>query len=116
MQQLTKVRVEDFMGGWLVGDFIPSIFQSKDLEVGIKSFSAGDTEPEHYQMIATEVTVVIKGRCLLAGEQLDSGDVLIIPPGMSGHFRAETDVVLLVLKNPSLPQDKMMGRPEDHDE
>ena len=105
-----RARLEDFVGGWIVGDFNPSIFRSMEFEVGVKRLLAGYSEPEHFQKNATEVTLVIEGECLLNGERMRPGDIMIIPPRLSGKFFAETDTVLLVLKSPSLPKDKVLGR------
>lgn len=107
---IIRKRIEEFYDGWVAGDFEPAVLQSKDIEVGIKQFQAGDSEPEHFQKIASEVTIVLRGTCFLAGEKLNSGDILVIPPKVSAGFLAETDVLLLVLKSPSIPGDKVLGR------
>jgi quercetin dioxygenase-like cupin family protein len=109
---VTRARLEDFVGGWIVGDFSPSIFKSRELEVGLKILDAGYSEPEHFQRKATEVTLVIEGECWLNGEKLRSGDIMIVPPGIAGEFYAKTNTTLLVLKAPSLPKDKVLGRVE----
>ncbi len=86
------------------------------MEVGIKHFEAGSSEPEHYQRSVTEITIVLMGRCLLAGEVLNAGDILIIPPLLSASFYAETEVLLIVLKSPSAPEDKVVGQVEQNNE
>ena len=109
---VSRARLEDYVGGWIVGDFKPSIFNSKEFEVGLKRLKAGYSEPEHFQRKATEVTLVVEGECWLNGEKLRAGDILIVPPGIAGEFYAETDSVLLGVKSPSLPEDKVLGRAE----
>ncbi|CAN1486501.1 hypothetical protein MCEMIE24B_00070 [Microbacteriaceae bacterium] len=108
--EVIRRRIEEFPGGWLAGDFSPALLRSKELEVSIKHFEAGSSEPEHYQRSVTEITIVLIGRCLLAGEVLTTGDILIIPPLLSASFHAETEVLLLVLKSPSAPEDKVVGQ------
>ena len=107
---IEQLKLEDFIGGWIVGNFSPCVFSSSEIELGVKRFSAGEIEQEHYQLHATEVTLVVEGHCILAGKRLGPGDILVIPPNVSGSFRALTDVTLVVVKSPSIPADKVIGR------
>jgi quercetin dioxygenase-like cupin family protein len=109
-------RLEEFPGGWVAGDFSPALLKSKEMEVSIKHFEAGCSEPEHYQRSVTEITIVLRGQCVLAGEVLTTGDILVVPPFLSGSFLAETEVLLLVLKSPSIPGDKVVGQAGRDDE
>ena len=106
---MEKARLKDFPGGWIVGHFSPSVLRSDDVEVAIKFYKAGETEPEHFQETATEITVVLKGRCMLNGELLAAGDLLSVPPAISGSFEALTDVQIVAIKSPSLAGDKILG-------
>lgn len=106
--KLIRRRIEEFPGGWLAGDFSPALLSSKEIEVSVKHFGPGSWEPDHYQRSVTEITIVLTGKCVLAGEVLTAGDILIIPPLMAGSFLAETEVLLLVLKSPSIPGDKVV--------
>lgn len=103
-------RVEQFSGGWFVGDFEPSIFWSKDMEVGFKHFEAGDVEPEHFQRKSTELTFVVRGECRIGDQSLIAGDIAEIPPLVSASFEAMSPVDLIVVKIPSAPQDKVLGK------
>ena len=53
---------KEFIKGWLVGDFSPSLFKSKDIEVGLKYYNSGFKEKAHYHKISTEYTLVVKGK------------------------------------------------------
>ena len=106
---MRSTRLNEFLAGWLVGDFTPSLIRTKEIEVGIKSFTTGDSEPAHYQIRATEINIVVSGECLLNGIALSAGDILTIEPGEVGGFEAVTDCVLVVLKHPSLPADKVLS-------
>lgn len=99
-----------------MGNFQPALFFSKEIEVGLKRFRAGQCEPNHYQRTAHEVTIIVRGRCLLADRDLREGDILTIPPGVPADFRAITDCILLVIKYPSLPNDKVLGGPNNLDQ
>lgn len=103
-------RLENFWGGWFVGNFEPSIINSPGFEVCVKRFSAGDTEPLHYQMVAWEITAVISGSCVIGDRELGPDDIILIEPGESADFRALTDCVVVAVKSPSVPCDKHLGR------
>lgn len=105
LQNLTK-----FVGGWVVGNFEPSLFKNSQLEVCIKRFKAGEYEEEHFQLSAHEVTIVLSGTCELAGVTLQSDDILVIPPRLSASFRAISDCTVIGIKWPSVPEDKVLGR------
>lgn len=103
-------RLEDMTGGWFVGDFTPSILRSPSFEVAVRHYRAGDTEPHHWQVVATEITAVVSGEVELGGHVLRAGDVILLEPGEqdASAFRALTDAVLVAVKTPSLPDDKRL--------
>jgi quercetin dioxygenase-like cupin family protein len=102
-------RVEDFKDGWLIGNFSPSILQSADFEVCLKTFRSGDKEPSHYQKSATEVTVVVSGSCRMGSVHLSAGDILVLDAGEISDFEAIEDCVIVCVKAPSLPDDKALA-------
>jgi len=107
-------RIEDYIKGWFVGNFSPVLIPSKDFEIAVKWFKAGEKEAIHKQIIATEVTVVIEGSIKLGDQIFIKGDVILIPPGEFAAFESLTDSALVCLKTPSIPDDKVLGR-EDGD-
>lgn len=102
-------KIEEFTKGWFVGDFSPALIHSKDYEIAVKWFKAGESEPLHKQNTATEITVVITGQIRLGGEIFSKGDVITIPPGEFTEFESITDSTLVCVKTPSLPNDKVLG-------
>ena len=58
---MKKFKFENFIRGWLIGNFEPSILRSKEIEVGIKHYKKGEKEPQTIHKITFEVTVVILG-------------------------------------------------------
>lgn len=106
---ILRLALNDFPGGWLVGAFQPSIISSDEIEVGLKRFRRGSVEAEHYQSVATEITVVVSGSCRIGGLDYWAGDIIMIPPRVSASFEALEETVLLVIKSPSLPTDKTVG-------
>lgn len=102
-------RLRDFVGGWFVGDFEPTLLKCAQVEVCVKRLPKGSTEPVHYQQSATEYTLVVSGRCRIGSLTLVQDDILTIPPGQAAGFEALTDVTLVIVKAPSLPNDKIIG-------
>ena len=105
---MKSYRLEDFVKGWIVGNFEPSLFINKTVEVGVKNFQAGEREASHKQLIATEITIVTAGEILMGGITFSKGDIALIPPGEFADFLSITDSTLVVLKFPSIPDDKIV--------
>jgi hypothetical protein len=99
-------RLETMTKGWFVGDFSPVALSSKACEVAIKHYVAGDHESAHMHKIATEITAIVSGRVRMLGAEWGPGDILTIEPGEATDFLALTDVVTVVVKTPSAPNDK----------
>lgn len=99
-------KLKDMIKGWFVGDFEPTLYQTNDVEVGIKNYKAGDYEASHHHKIATEFTVVFNGEVEMSGKRYRDGDIIKIMPGVSTDFIAITDVTTVVVKIPGARNDK----------
>lgn len=99
-------RLEAMTKGWFVGDFVPVALKSTACEVAIKHYRAGDFEAAHVHKIATEITAIVSGSVRMSGQEWREGDILTIAPGETTDFLALTDVVTVVVKTPSAPDDK----------
>lgn len=104
---MQKARLEDFHGGWFLGNFTPSMLTTEDFEIGLKRFAKGDTEPLHYQQIAVEFTLVVSGRISLGGNEVGPNEILRVDPGERADFLAIEDSVVVAIKTPSIPNDKL---------
>lgn len=104
-------RLPEYVGGWFLGDFTPTLERNPHVEVCVKRYAAGTIEAVHYQRISTEHTLIISGLCRLGGVELGPDDIATIPPGEPAGFEALTDVILVAVKMPSLPDDKFFGEP-----
>jgi hypothetical protein len=103
-----KFKLENFTGGWVVGNFMPTLFTNIHVEVGVKFFSPGTIEPVHAQIRATEITIIHEGRVRIGDTNLESGEVLIIYPGEFADFEAFSNGSLTCIKFPSIPSDKIL--------
>ncbi len=105
------VHVEDLkemIGGWFVGNFNPSVLQSKEFEVAVKRYQAGDCEERHCHKLATEITLIISGEVRMNDVTYQADDIVILEPGDWTDFTALTDAVNVVVKTPSLTDDKYL--------
>lgn len=102
------MKLNDFIGGWLVGNFDPCLFRSKDVEIGIKKYSTGDKDLNHYHKETTEYTVVLSGIVKMLDKIFYEGNIIEISPNTWNEFECIEDAVLLVIKTPSLPNDKFL--------
>lgn len=106
---MEKYSLEDMVGGWFVGDFEPSVIRSKNFEVAVKPYKAGDEESRHHHRLADELTVIISGKVEMGGTVYSAGDIVHIAKCESTAFKALEDTVTVVVKTPSVIGDKYEG-------
>jgi quercetin dioxygenase-like cupin family protein len=99
-------RIEDMTSGWFVGAFEPSAMRTDACEVAVKRHEVGYRLEDHYHAIATEATLVLSGQARMMGRDCAPGEIIVVEPGETSNFLAVTDVVLVVVKIPSVQSDK----------
>ena len=105
---MKQFKLKNMKHGWLVGDFTPSVFKNKNVEVGVKYYLAGDKDPLHVHRRTWEITVIVEGKVLMAGKVLNKGDIILLEPGDESSFEAIENSALTVVKYPSIPSDKFI--------
>jgi quercetin dioxygenase-like cupin family protein len=103
---MIKANLKNFVKGWFVGNFSPTLISTNDVEVAVKRYKAGDYESSHYHKIATEITVIVSGEVEMNGIKYSDDDIIVIEPGDKTDFRCLTDVVTVVVKHPGANNDK----------
>ena len=103
-------RLEEMVKGWFVGNFTPTAFATKDCEVAVKHYHAGDREELHHHKVATEITLVLSGKVRMMGKVWEEGDIIVLEPGAATDFEAITDASNVVVKIPGANDDKYLGR------
>lgn len=107
----SKMQINDlknFVRGWFVGGFEPTLYKTTDVEVAVQHFEAGDYEAAHCHKIATEITVIVSGLAKMNGKLIKSGSVVKIEPGEYTDFLAIEDTVTTVVKVPGALNDKYL--------
>ena len=99
-------RLDQMVKGWFVGNFDPTLYRTNDVEVAVKTYRAGDHEGSHYHKIATEITVILSGRVVMAGREFQEGEIIVMEPGDITDFTALTDTMNVVVKLPGANNDK----------
>ena len=102
-------KLDDFVRGWFIGNFDPSVLKTDAVEVAHKIYEQGDYEEFHHHKVATEITAIVKGRVEMNGVEYGRGDVIVIEPGEGTDFRALTDAENVVVKVPCVGGDKYCG-------
>jgi hypothetical protein len=105
---MKKTNLSDFVRGWFVGGFKPTLYSTTDVEVAVQRFNKGDTEQAHCHKIATEITVIVSGRARMNDTILAEGDIMTTPPGEYTEFEALEDTVTTVVKLPGALNDKYL--------
>lgn len=106
-----RAKLDDMVKGWFVGDFSPTVLASKDVEIAIKHYVAGDYEELHHHKIATEITAIVSGRVIMMGEEFGAGAIVTLAPNEASDFQVLEDTVTVVVKLPSVMGDKYAGQP-----
>ena len=103
---MRRLSLNNFIKGWFIGNFEPTIVKTNEVEVAVKRYRAGDQEIAHHHKIATEITVIVSGQVLMNGVLYGPDDVLVIEPNESTDFECLTDVITTVVKYPGASNDK----------
>ena len=106
---MIKTNLKDFFKGWFVGNFEQTLNNTEDFEVAVKRYNAGNYEEKHHHKISTEITVIIEGEVEMNGTKYTKDDIITIQPNESTDFKCITDVVTVVVKTPSVNNDKYIN-------
>ena len=99
-------KLKDYIRGWIIGDFEPSILKTKDFEVGVITYKEGELKPPHIHKIATEYNVLLEGKVVIQGKELNKGDIFILKKGEIADPVFLDDCTILSVKVPSVLGDK----------
>ena len=99
-------NIDQYVKGWIIGDFEPSFFKNPFFEVGFHRHKAGEPTIEHTHKVTTELNFIVRGELIASGHHLKSGDMWTYEPKEYSTVEFLTDVELLVVRWPSIPSDK----------
>lgn len=105
---MEKYLLGDYLRGWFVGGFEPSLFKTTEVEIAIQEYRKGDQEASHCHKIATEITVLVQGKARMNGILLEKGSIVKVKPGEYTDFEALEDSIVTVVKLPGALNDKYL--------
>jgi len=99
-------NINDYVRGWFIGDFEPTVLRTKDFEVGVLTHLKGEIWPAHYHKDSVEYNVLVKGCMVIQGKKINSGDMFIFEKGEIADPVFLEDCTVVCVKVPSIPTDK----------
>lgn len=99
-------KITDYVRGWFIGDFEPTVLRTKDFEVGVLRHHKGEKWPSHYHKHSVEYNVLVSGKMIVQGKELNSGDVFVFEKGEIADPVFLEDCTVVCVKVPSIPSDK----------
>ena len=96
--------------GWFAGDFPRAVYRTKEFEAAVKIEKAGDYTKRHYHKVAAEITVVIKGLVRINNKEYGKGDIIVAGPNEMADYKVLRDAVTVIIKIPSVKNDKYYAR------
>ncbi len=99
-------NLNQYVRGWIIGDFEKSIIRTADFEVGLKEYKKDDCESAHVHKVSKEITVVVSGKFKMNNKILKKGDIVCLEPNELGEFSCLEDGIITVVKTPSVIGDK----------
>jgi hypothetical protein len=99
-------KIDDFKGGWFIGNFEPTLLKTKDFEICYKRHTKDEVWPSHYHAVATEYNCLVSGSMSVNGQLLQPGDIFVIEPNEIAVPRFLENCDIIVVKTPSIVGDK----------
>lgn len=101
-------RIEDYKGGWFIGNFEPTSFKTESFEVCFKHHVKGEKWDNHYHKEATEINYLVKGKMRIQNIELNEGDIFTLYPYEVANPEFLEDCTVLIVKTPSIVGDKFI--------
>jgi hypothetical protein len=99
-------ELKDFDRGYFIGDFPKAIFRTNAFEVSLKFHKKGDKHERHYHRFTTEFILVVRGKLHVNGTYISQGQIFVLEPYMVNEIEYLEDSELVIVKSPSLPNDR----------
>lgn len=103
---MKKFKLSDFKGGWFIGDFEPSLLQTKFFEANVRTHPKGEKWDAHYHKYTHEFNVLVSGKMKICGQLVEAGEIFVIPPNEIADPEFLEDCTVVCIKTPSIPEDK----------
>lgn len=99
-------KITDYVRGWFIGNFKPSVLKTDQFEVGLLTHKKGEYWAPHYHKESVEYNVLVSGKMTIQGKELNSGDVFVFDKGEIADPVFVEECTIVCVKVPSIPSDK----------
>lgn len=99
-------KLKDMTRGWFIGDFEPSVYKTRNFEVGILNHKKDEKWAAHYHKESTEINCLIQGKMIIQNTTINSGDIFILEPNEIADPKFLEDCTIVVVKSASVIGDK----------
>jgi hypothetical protein len=99
-------NLKKFFKGWYIGNFSPTLFKTDQFEIAVKKYKKGEIEEKHFHKLAAEYTLIVYGKVNMNGIIYKKNDIITIEPNHSTDFIAMKKSCTVVVKIPSIANDK----------
>jgi NDP-sugar pyrophosphorylase family protein len=99
-------KLKNFVRGWFVGNFEPSIIKTSDYEIAIIHHKKDEQWDYHYHKLADEINILLKGSMLINNRRVNEKHLFMIPSKQLTCPIFLEDCYVLCIKVPSAPGDK----------
>jgi hypothetical protein len=97
---------DEMVGGWFIGDFTPTAYNTSDFEVSFKTHPKGEIWATHYHKVAVEINLIVFGRMTIQDILLNAGTIFVVDPGEIVDPVFHEDCGIVCVKVPSVKNDK----------
>lgn len=99
-------KLDEMKMGWFIGNFDPAVLKTDQFEVALHKHKAGSETHTHYHKLSTEYNLIVLGKMTVNGKTFGKNDIFIINPYEVSETQFLEDTMLVVVKTPSIPNDK----------
>lgn len=99
-------KLDDFLGGWIIGKFEPTLFEVENFELGIKKVKAGEKGDGHFHKETLEHTILIDCEAKNNGELIKPNGIITIQPNEKNHTEFLTSGTIICIKIGQCKNDK----------
>lgn len=105
-KKLTYVNIDEYIRGWMIGNFEPAIKKEQSFEIGLLQHKKMEKWDFHYHKESTEINILIEGKMIINNIEINSGNIFIINKNIIACPIFLEDCKIICIKIPSVPRDK----------
>jgi quercetin dioxygenase-like cupin family protein len=99
-------NIKNYSNGWFIGNFEPSLLKTVAFEVAHHFYAKGFKGIPHTHRIALEYNYIVSGSLIASEKTLGTGDIFVYEPNDVSDVVFLEDTNLIIIKTPSIPNDK----------